>query len=252
MNNNYIYVDGKVIVNDENGNKKPVEYYDNIDEVLIQENLVETMEKEIKKLERKSEQYKKYNKGRYFPLTLPVMLIFSIIVPLFLYWISDGIALTASTNTAFGPMNSLIAMSISLLFGPLLMSCALEFISYRGYKIRIREEKGINSELEFLKKQIELEREHLESLKQEKTRDNENTEFRTVEVDDKQRLRELEGISNLYFNLGYYDKKYYKLYRQGRLEKKLGQYYNEDEINLAKEYLEEKGPVLAKRNKIKL
>ena len=38
----------------ENGNQTPIEYYDNLDEVLVQENFIETMENEIYKLKRKN------------------------------------------------------------------------------------------------------------------------------------------------------------------------------------------------------
>lgn len=58
MNKSYIYLDGKVIIEDENNNKTLTEYYDNLDEVLIQENLIETMEKRIKELEQEMETYK--------------------------------------------------------------------------------------------------------------------------------------------------------------------------------------------------
>ena len=38
MNKEYTYIDGKAIIKDENGNQTPTEYYDNLDEVLVQEN----------------------------------------------------------------------------------------------------------------------------------------------------------------------------------------------------------------------
>lgn len=47
MNKEYIYIDGKVIVEDENGNKNVMQYNDKIEEILIQENLMETMKKEL-------------------------------------------------------------------------------------------------------------------------------------------------------------------------------------------------------------
>lgn len=249
MNKSYIYIDGKVIVTDDNGVKEPVEYYDNIDEVLVQENLVETMEERIQELEELSEKYKKINKGHYFPVTLPIAALMAIIAPLLVNFLSDGTAFTTPVNTAFGSINALIFYSICALPGLLIFSWALESMFYLEYKGEIKEEKGINSELEFLKKQIELEREHLETLKQEKTRANESTEFREVEVNDVQQIGDLKGISNLYFNLGYDDKKLYRLYRKGQLDKKLAKDYNEDEIELAKEYLEEKGPILEKKCK---
>ena len=51
MNKEYVYVDGKVVIEDEKGNKKIDNYTDNLDEVLIQENLIESLEQIIEKLE---------------------------------------------------------------------------------------------------------------------------------------------------------------------------------------------------------
>ena len=59
MNKEYTYIDGKVIISDENDKKTQSEYYDNLDKVLIQENLIETREGKIQELESVSEYYKK-------------------------------------------------------------------------------------------------------------------------------------------------------------------------------------------------
>ncbi len=45
MNKGYVYKDGKVLIIDENGKQKETEYYDNLDEILIKENLIEEMKK---------------------------------------------------------------------------------------------------------------------------------------------------------------------------------------------------------------
>ena len=59
MNKNYIYMHGKAIINDEMGNQTSIEYYDNLDQVLVKENIIETMEKRIKELENESKNYTK-------------------------------------------------------------------------------------------------------------------------------------------------------------------------------------------------
>ena len=45
MNKGYVYKDGKVLIIDENVKQKETEYYDNLDEILIKENLIEEMKK---------------------------------------------------------------------------------------------------------------------------------------------------------------------------------------------------------------
>ena len=54
---------------------------------------------------------------------------------------------------------------------------------------------------------------------------------------------------NLYFDLGYDGEKYYQFYQQGRLDSKLQKYYDDTGIQIAKDYLEEKGPSLVLRKK---
>ena len=46
MNKEYTYIDGKAIVEDENGSKRVVEYSEYLDEILVQENIIESMEYE--------------------------------------------------------------------------------------------------------------------------------------------------------------------------------------------------------------
>ena len=52
MNQEYTYIEGKAIVKTDKGVKEPIEYYDNLNEALVQENLIETMENNILSLEK--------------------------------------------------------------------------------------------------------------------------------------------------------------------------------------------------------
>ena len=125
----------------------------------------------------------------------------------------------------------------------------MEFSMYRQHKDNLKKENGINSELEFLKKQIIEEREHLIELKQEKKESEENKEFRVVQVDDLERLKAVKSWLHLYYDLGYDVEKYYGYYKKGKLDTKLSKHYNEKGIEVAKKYLEEKGPTLVKKKK---
>ena len=248
MNKEYIYIDGKVVISDKDGKHKAEEYYDNIDDVLIQENKIETMESRIAKLEKDSQFYKKNNRKHYIPFGLPMFAFMSTVgVNLLIYFLSGTNPLMSSMNTIFGVVNKgvLYSLFFSTFFIP--MGALLEVSQYYENKEQKGKEKGTNSELEFLKKQIVEEKQKLEDLKKEKTRDEEDKEFRVVEVDDKQQLNDLESYLNFYFDLGYNEEKYFRYYQQGRLDKKLRKYYTDRDIEIAKEYLEEKGPTLVKR-----
>lgn len=245
MNKEYIYIDGKVIVKDENGNQTPIEYYDNLDEVLVQENLIETIENQILDLENESQKLKKENKGRYLPklLLLTALLLLVIMPALFTYLGNIGLV---STSILFGINKGVLtSYLLSIVFLPI--AALLDFTVYSNRKKSIKEEKGINSLLEFLKNRIVIEKENLVKLKQEKSREKENKEFRVVKVNDLEMLKIFRNNMELYFDLGYNGNKYYKYYQQNKLDAKLDKYYNDKGIEIAKKYLEEKGPTLVKR-----
>lgn len=122
---------------------------------------------------------------------------------------------TTYVDTIVGTINQVLATSILMSIGCLPFSAGIELIMYKGYKHSLKREKGINSELDYLKQQIETSKEYLESLKQERTRGKEKTDFRTVKVDDLQQLKALRSYLDLYFDLGYNVEKYCQYFQEG-------------------------------------
>ena len=247
MNKGYVYADGKVIINDENGNHTESEYYDNLDKVLVQENVIEEMEDRIKKLTKETEKYPEAKK-RYIPIYLYTVLGGILIAPPLLLWALTGTnPYLGNMDTVFGSVNQVLYFTLTTGAVGLPFGSLFTLVDYSNFRDRAKRGKGLNSELEFLKFQIEKEKETLGSLQEEKTRDKENTEFRATQVDDKQQLEVLRRYLELYYVLGYDEKKLSRLYQQGRLDEKLQKYYDEKEIELAKKYLKEKGPILVKK-----
>ena len=246
MNIEYTYINGKVIICDENDNKTQRDYYDNLDEVLVQENIIEFMEEKIQNLETESQLSNKKNRRRYIPVAFPMTLFMTTIgTPTMYNLFTDG----ANVDTIFGTISIALAAGITMTLTFLPFGSGVELIMHNEYKNSLRNENGINSELDFLKAQIVKEKEYLDSLKQDQTRDKENTDFRTVKVDDLQQLIVLRDFLYLYYDLGFNGDKYYKYYQDGKLDKKLEKYYSDTGIQLAKEYIEEKGPSLVLRRK---
>ena len=247
MNKGYTYIDGKVIISDENGNHTQSEYYDNLDKVLVQENVIEEMENRIQGLIKESEKYRVVKK-RYIPVYLYTVLGTVLIAPSLVLWALTGTnPYLSNIDTIFGSVNqalffTLVSGTIGLQLGSL-----FTLVDYSNFRERAKRAKGIDSELEFLKLQIKKEKEALAVLREEKIRDKENTEFRSTQVNDKQQLEALRRYLELYYVLGYDEKKLSRLYRKGRLDEKLKKYYDDTEIKLAKKYLEEKGFVLVKK-----
>lgn len=248
MNRGYAYVNGKVVVSNLIGNMRLGENYANLNDVLAQENLVETVKDKILELEKKSESYKKSNKGRYIPIFLIISAIMTtIVVPLIQWWLEGSNPFMITVNSIFGATNraviSMLAYSIILL--P--MAAYFELSTYIKRKKAKREEKGVNSELEFLKEQLVVEEQKLEELKKEKKREEEDKEFRSLEVDDSSRLDGLKELLEFYYDLGYNIEKYFRCYQQGNLSDELRKNYSNEQIEIAKKYLEEKGHTLVKR-----
>ena len=243
MNKGYTYIDGKVIISDENGTPTHTEYYDNLDKVLVQENVIEEMEDGIKQLTEALKEYPE-SKKRYIPTFLYSALAAMLIAPPVLSWMLSGNPYLGNIDTIFGSIKY-FALITGIYAVP--VGTILTLADYSEHRARARKGKGISSELEFLKSQIEKEKEILASLQEEKTRNNENTEFRSTKVDDKQQLEALWDDLKLYYDLGANGEKYYRYYQQGKLDKKLQKYYSETGVELAKEYLEKKGPVLVRK-----
>ena len=245
MNKEYIYIDGKVIVEDEKGNKKVGEYTDKTEEILIRENLIETMENRIKELEKELSETKENNKP-YIPVIVPAVIFsFAVFAPILFTLL--GIDITAISSTIFGPMNEFLLTTLVVGSLTLPLATLMELQLYRQDKHAKNSRRGDVSEYEYLTEQIIVEKEILEELKLEQTKTHENKEFEVKKVDDLETLKILRSHLNLYNDLGYNVEKYYKYLEQGKLEEKLKEYYNEYGIKLAKEYLEEKGKTFVKK-----
>lgn len=248
MNKEYIYKDGKALVIDEDNNQKTIDYYDNLDKVLIQEDLIEAMEEEIKKLEKEVSQYKKDSKFSRFIWVWYPFLLFAF-GPLIMFPIMGNFfGVTDLINTSlFGEMSAgtylgLIAAPIFAIPGALLT------MSLHSKEKRLdKDQKGKETQLEYLKRGLVEERENLEQLKLDKTNSKQTEDFYISMVDSKEMLEGLKNFLNFYYNVGYNEKKYFKYFQQGKLDKYLGKITNDLGIQFANEYFEEKGAVLAKK-----
>lgn len=248
MNKEYTYIDGKMIIADENGEKSQRDYYDNLEKVLVQENVIETMEKKLQELEKENG----VSRERLFvPTFFPLYAFLIFGAPHIINNFTAFNIFESMKNTNFGQINLAMMASIlsSIVFLP--TGAFIDSYFYRSFKDSINRRNGTNNEIDFLRKHLEEQREILENLQQEKSRDNENTEFRTVKIDDSQQLKELKRWLNVYFDLGYNGKKYYRYYNKGILERKLNKIYSNDEINKAKEYLEKNKNLLTFKKKKK-
>lgn len=129
----------------------------------------------------------------------------------------------------------------------ILVGICMDSLEYFKYKGLIKEEKGLENELDFLRKQLSKEKEKLTNLKIVKSRNNESTEFRTVKVDDLDQLKSLRNYLKLHYDLGCNGEDYYRYYQIGILPEMLRKQYNEEEIQYITGCLEGKEPTLILR-----
>ena len=97
------------------------------------------------------------------------------------------------------------------------------------------------------KKQLVEEKKKLETLRKEKPKTKEDSNFKVVKVDDIEKLKQLKHYIELYYSLGYDIEKLYKYLENGTLEEFLNNSYNTDDVELSKQFLEKNGPKLIKR-----
>lgn len=130
--------------------------------------------------------------------------------------------------------------------GPLALIC--DIANHQIYNDFVKHNTAKFCELEFLTKQLVEEKQKLENFKKEKPKEKEDPTFRVVKVNDIEHLKQLKHYIELYYSLGYDLEKIYKHFKNGTLEEFLNNSYNTDDVQLAKDFLEENGPKLIKRN----
>ena len=243
MNVSYTYIDGKAIIFDENGNQVPVEYYDNLDDILIQENIVETIENRINELSN----IQILPKKRFIPLITIGVAIAILVAPLILSLISGSNLYITYVDTILGKISffKMIVIICGVTAGPLALIC--DIANHQIYNDFIKHNTAKFCELEFLTKQLVEEKKKLETLRKEKSKTKEDSNFRVVKVDDIEKLKQLKHYIELYYSLGYDIEKLYKYLENGTLEEFLNNSYNTDDVELSKQFLEKNGPKLIKR-----
>lgn len=246
MNMQVVFDGDNARVLDEKGNEKTVPNCDNLNDVLSKENLIETIEKEIKQLEQEMSSNegiskilrKMVNWSSFVFFTLLPLLIFPCVFELSGFNENVNLPLFGSIKEGFfiGMVSSFI-YSIPGLF----LSLSLHISD----KKREHEQRGKEVQLEFLKNELEKQKEYLSQLRMIKTNNNKKESSHAIKIDNKEMLKKLKNILLFYYDLGFNEEKYFKYYRQGLLEN----YLDAESVHLASEHFEEKGPTLIKKKK---
>ena len=236
MNQEYIDKDGTVIILDEKGNRLIREHKDNIEKILTQENLIETLENKKDKI--KNELKAKKVKEHYSPIypfvsTTILFLLVNFYFIIIMLIKQENITISEIILEILNQTNlgNLVEISFfSLTFG------LITHGDYNSYIEKKEQKNGLEKKLQKLEKRIEEEKEYLKSLNNE---DNSNKTTITRVNDTNQIITELDKILDLYYKIGENEEEYKKIYEQQLLSKRLKGVYTPDEIEEIKKYFDE-------------
>lgn len=239
MYKGYFVNNGRVMVSDENGNYSKCDYSDNLEQILIQKNIIEAIEQEIQMLE----ECKEDNIPPQFDMiSLKASGAGAILSPFISLFFCGG-DLTSNIDTVMGPMNSVAFLTLMSIFISVCAGagfCICEYSIDREKQKEYEEtDNAINSELEFLRSQLNVEIEKLNDLEERKVITNKKIENNYSKlIDDSEQLQQLEELMNLYYNFGLNREKYYRYYQNGILIEKLQDKYSDSELQLANNYFQ--------------
>ena len=234
MNKRYTFKDGKVIVYDECMNKKEVSNRDNIGDVLAHENYMELMGNKMKdlivyknniiNLDKESKRYVFLNKYS----AIGTSLILGINLPSF-------INTSHYTELGEGAFVFLVSLIVTLPVSSLVSKKI-----YSSKKERKKIYRGYVLALNFLKEELEQEKDKLAVLYSDKTNSKKVREDVKYSVSTICSQSKLDKLVDLYLDLGYSEKELYKSYKKDTLVSSLGNTYSGEEIQLVREYFSNK------------
>lgn len=219
MNKQFMYINGTIVISDENGMKPAIPYVDNIEDVLVLENEIEFLEKCLKDDQEKLES-KKNDRAYRTKDSKQISIVGSIIGvgTVFGFGQLFGFSHEEMTNTIMGPMSEYLAYSIPMSVGCVgfVQMLSLLGLSYRPSKKDIR---GIEERIKYEKDMIDLFKDELEYLNSNATsnRKDQVEDMVSYEVHYKSSLDYLNQSLKLRYAYGYNPDKMIKLCEEGTL-----------------------------------
>ena len=246
MNHAYYNANGTVVVSDENGNMRQVENWPDIDDILVQENVIEELERILSELIDNRAYYDNDTIFEHIPFTLIVPLLFILACTIEKSFLSSSGNYTEDQITMLVTICTLfptVALTPIFLYG--------DILRHNRNKRLPRRKGGNECEIEFLESYLEEKRKTLAALKSKKSvTDIDSIEGVSTLVDDNEALEELKKLLDFSYDLGYNLDMYYQSYQDGTIKEKLqDDEYSDAKIRFAEKYLKEKGPVLVKERK---
>jgi hypothetical protein len=244
MNKEYFIENDRVHVQNEKGDTKYIPNCDNLDELLVQENILEAIEKKIIEQESLKQDLKTNNShlrvdiinGLFVtiaPFIVTLLLkIFGVNIPIY--------------ETIFGKVSSTIYCASLMLIASTLRTI---YDAIRDQKINKRNKEiinGANLSLNYLNKVHHEEELKLKKLKKYKKEIVNHENKDNTKVIDSPRIKEIEKVKVVNYKLGKKFMKYYRSYLSGTLHFELEKEHDINNMDLYYDLIEEYGPKLVK------
>ena len=244
MNKEYFIKEDRVYVQNEKGETKYIPNCDNLDDLLVQENIVESIEKKIEEQEALKTDLKTdishFNENVINGLAITIMpFIATLILKVF------GINIPV-LNTIFGEVSSTIYTASLIAIGSIIRIIYDAIKDHRTNKRNKEIIDGANLSLNYLNTvhlEEELKLNRLKKIKKE-TINNENKD--RTKVIDSPRIKEIENAKVVNYKLGKKFMKYYRSYLSGTLHFVLEKEKDINNMDLYYDLIEEYGPKLVK------
>ena len=242
MNKEYIYLDGKSIVLDEEGNKKVMLYNDKMDDILSLENVVESLEQKQDSINTKiTSCYEKYNNlknTRFLPLIFTIIISFSL--PFLCSFLLDSNVFQARFNEVM--RLCFFASAIIVTDGAL-----LSLIGHFDYKTIKKEIDGLECQKQEINNIISKKRCILNELNPSKKNDVSDKDYFVKKIDSSDEIQYYDDYLDLYYDYGYNQSKYNKYYYNNKLYNKLRKKYLNDDIDEFSKYIESNTSIKVKK-----
>ena len=242
MIRSYTYTNGKAILSDEKGNQEVIDYYDNLDKVLVKKNLIEKMEYLSSQFAQATDNLIKKDYG---PAFLTAYTVSGLALPsAIVYGATGKNPFTYNFESIWGPVNM-----TAILTGCTIVPCvAMGIHTYNQIHDQVRQYNGLRAAICYLDDRTTEEYRKIDELEADKSC-NSKLEENSIHPVDNTELIELNDTVLFYNGLGKDIKKYYRAYEKGKLEKKLETKYDEEATEKAVEFIKAKGPMLVKKIK---
>lgn len=238
MKNEYKFVNDKVIALDDELGLLEYDYHPEIEEILIQENVIEEIQRNITSAKYALGVQNEDLKLKYEDKTKKVL---SWLAPAIMSFFFSLILFKAKLVLIL-PFTLGITITTHTVLG------AIDKDDKRKVQNTIN---ALEVTIEELKKDLAQAKIELQALKSDKQhsmeRQDKEMDMKLFASKNNNRLIKLEQLENLYYLCGYNAKEYTKYYENGTLRHQLHDEFNNEEIDVIERIIEEKGKQLVKK-----